>query len=174
MAGSAQLAQTEQEKLQTLAAGADQRPELVLLVEGSWAGEADTIGLKEAAFEVRMAEMEPSRELFESMFLETQPREALDALLAENTATDEATGEPVLDETAYYRDLRAKLIEAQPVDAAEVEALAGARAETIREFLVNVSGIDPSRVQVLEPVPVEPSGERWVRCRLDVAAGRSE
>jgi len=105
------------------------------------------------------------------MFLDTQPREALDALLAENTATDEATGEPALDETAYYRDLRAKLIEAQPVDAAEVEALAGARAETIREFLVNVSGIDPSRVQVLEPVPVEPSGERWVPCRLDVAAG---
>ncbi len=171
-AGSAELEPTARDKLQTLAAGADQRPELVLLVEGTWDADADTTGLKEAAFELRMAEQEATLELFESMFLETGSREALEALASQNRAVDQSTGEQALDETAYYRELRAALIEAQPVDAAQLQALAAARAEATRSFLIEGQGIDHGRVRIIDPVALEkPTGDGWVRCRLDVEAG---
>jgi hypothetical protein len=172
-AGSAELESNATGKLETLAVGADQRPEVALLVEGTWDAEADTSGLKEAAFEALLEEREPSRELFESMYREAASQEAIDALAAQNTTTDEETGEPALDDTAYYRDLRAALIEAQPVGAAEVQALASARAEAIRTFLVDSQEMDPARVRVLDAVAAEkPSEDGWVRCRLDVDAGR--
>jgi hypothetical protein len=171
-AGSAELESNATGKLETLAAGADQRPELVLLVEGSWDAEADASGLKEAAFEAQLAEQEPSRELFETMYREDASQEALDALVAQHTTTDEETGEPAFDETAYYRELRAALIEARPVEAAEVRALAGARAEAISAFLVDQQGIDSARVRIIDPVAIEESsGDGWVRCRLDVDVG---
>jgi hypothetical protein len=106
------------------------------------------------------------------MYLETASRESLDALRAQYTATDEDSGEEVLDETAYFRDLRAALIEAQPLDPSEIQALAGARAEAVRAFLVDTQAIDPARVRVIDSIPVEePSGDEWVRCRLDVETG---
>jgi hypothetical protein len=171
-AGSEVLGNNANAKLQTLAAGADQRPELVLLVQGAWDPVADAIGLKKAAFEALTAEEEITRELYESMYLETASRESLDALRAQYTATDEDSGEEVLDETAYFRDLRAALIEAQPLDPSEIQALAGARAEAVRAFLVDTQAIDPARVRVIDSIPVEePSGDEWVRCRLDVETG---
>ena len=171
-AGSAELEVTATDRLSILAAGAAQRPELALLVEGTWDPEGDATGLKEIAFEAQVAEQQASLELFESMYRKTASREALDALRAQNMTTDESTGEQVLDETAYYRDLRAALIEAQPVDAAEVQALASARAEAVRAFMVDGQGIDPVQVRIIDPVAVEePSGDGWVRCRLDVDAG---
>jgi hypothetical protein len=171
-AGSSELESAAAGKLETLASGADQRPELVLLVEGTWDAEADATGLKEASFEALLAEQEPSRELFESLYREVASQEALDALMAQNTKTDDATGEATLEETAYYRELRAALIDAQPVDAAEVQGLAGARSEAIRAFLAENAGMDPARVRVLDPVAAESTSEDgWVRCRLDVDTG---
>jgi hypothetical protein len=170
-AGSAELELTALDRLRTLAAGADQRPELVLLIEGSWDAEADTAGLKEAAFEARIAEQEASRELFEAMYLEVGSQETLQNLQSQSMSVDESTGEQALDETAYYRDLRAALIEAQPVDAAGLQTLADDRAEAIRTFLVEGGGVDPARLRIIESVAAEkPSASGWVRCRLDVEA----
>lgn len=168
-AGSAALETTGVDKLTTLAAGAGQRPELILLVEGAWAFEADSIALKELVFEEQLAGQQASLELFESMYLQAISSESLDSLRAENMKADETTGEQVLDETSYYLDLRSALIEAQPVDPAAVQALAGARAEAIRAFLVDESGIAAGRVRIIEPASLEESqDDGWVRCRLDV------
>jgi len=170
--GSAELDQAATDRLTILASGAAQRPALVLLVEGAWDAEADALGLKEAAFESRMAEVEASREVYESMYLEIASSDSLDALRAENMTNDETTGEQVLDETSYYRSLREAMIEAQPVDQAAITALADARAEAIRSFLVDEQDIDPARVRIVDPVAVEESpDDGWVRCRLDVDAG---
>jgi hypothetical protein len=190
-AGSSDLETTAVEKLQTLAAGADQRPELVLEVAGAWDPEADSLALREASFdaliEERLAagdvpeedrELTASLEMLESLGVERLGAEQLESMRAEHTAaptdfgdTDESA-EPVLDETAYYRDLRTALIEAQPIDPTAVTALGAARSEAIRGFLVEDSGIDSARVRLLEAAPIDEStGDRWVRCRLDVAAG---
>jgi len=190
-AGSSELGTTAVDKLQTLAAGVEQRPELALQVAGAWDAEADALALKQAAFEAMITErlagedvpeedreLTASLDLLESVGLERLGAEQLQALRAQHTVAspeaedaDESAG-PVLDETAYYRDLRTALFEAQPIDPAAVPALGAARAEAIRAFLVDETGIDPARVQLLEPAVVEEStGEKWVRCRLDVAAG---
>ena len=187
-AGSAELGTTAADKLGTLAAGVDQRPELVLQVEGAFDPEADAEALQEAALEALIAERQtgdeaaaggaPSLQLLEELYREAVTGEDLETVRARYVTTGEAaegeTAEPVLDETAYYRDLRAALAAAQPVDDERLRELGSARAEAIRALLVDGSGIDPSRLQVLEPVPVEPSGERWVRCELEVAAGGGE
>jgi hypothetical protein len=172
-AGSAELEVTATDRLTTLAAGAEQRPELILVVEGAWDEATDTAGLKEIAFEAQMEGQQASLELFESMYRETASGEAIDALRAQNMTADESTGEQVLDETAYYRDLQAALIEAQPIDMAAVQALGAARAEAVRSYMVDTAGIDSGRVRVVEPVAVEEGeGEDdWVRCRLDIDTG---
>jgi len=168
-AGSAILENSATGKLRTLAAGVDQRPELVLVIEGAWDAETDAFGLKEAAFEARIADLEVSREVFESMYLETASSDNLDALHAQNMTTDASTGEQVFDETSYYHALRKALIEAQPVDQSAIAALADARAEAVRACLVDDQGIDPARVRVTNPVAIkESSDDGWVRCRLDV------
>ncbi|MEJ2582865.1 MAG: hypothetical protein P8127_14720, partial [Acidobacteriota bacterium] len=155
-----------------LASGAAQRPALVLLVEGVWDPTADASALKEVAFEAKMADQEASVELFESMYRGTASGEGLDTLRAQNMKKDEDSGEQVLDETAYYHDLRTALIEAQPVDEGAVQALAATRAQAVRRFMVEGQDIDPARVRIIDPVAVEESpDDGWVRCRLDVDAG---
>jgi hypothetical protein len=166
-AGEAELGGNATDKLATLVAGAEQRPELILLVEGSCDLEADTLALKHAAFETALVtrgiEGELNLDQLESLYLETGSRDALDGL---RTGSE---GEEGLDETAYYRDLRDAVIEAQVVDPASVKALAVARAEAIRTFIVEHEAGDDSRVRVIDPVEVETStGGGWVRCRLDV------
>ena len=184
-AGSAELKITAVDKLSTLAAGAEERPELILQVEGVYDPDTDTVALQEMALEAMIAERQggdpaategsPSLELLEELYRESSAAEDLEAIRARHTTAGEAaegeTAEPVLDETGYYRDLRAALVAVQLIDEMQLRGLGSARAEAIRAFLVDGSGIGAARVQVLEPVAVEPSGERWVRCQLDVAAG---
>ena len=169
-AGDAELGGNAADKLATLVAGAEQRPELTLLVGGSFDPEADTFALKEAAFDSavadRSAEGEVTVDLLESLYRDAASGEAL----AELRAGYE--GEDGLDETAYHRALRDAAIDAQVADPVAVETLAGARAEAIRAFIVEREGGDDSRVRVIDPVAVETStGGGWVRCRLDVEAG---
>ena len=170
-AGSSELEVTAADKLGVVAAGIGQRPEIVLLVEGAWDPAADRMALKEAAFEAAVAERAVSLELLEELYRKSGSAEPLDALRTRNMTTDEDTGGQVLDETAYHRDLQAALIEAQPVDAAGIEALAAARAEAVRAFLVDSQGLDQARVRVIDAVAIEESSEDgWVRCRLDVVS----
>ncbi len=185
-AGGADL-KTAIDKLRTLAAGALERPALVLQIEGAWDDEADSAAIREAAFETLVAErlaangaaveemeLTASLELLEALYLENTTGEQLAALRAQYTTVPPEGEEapPVLDETAYYRDLRGALIDAQPVDPAVVQALGPARAEVIRAFLVDEAGLASSQVQILDAVALEPSGDGWVRCRLDVGAGQ--
>jgi len=173
-AGSSELESNAGDKLGTLAAGAGQRPELVLLVEGTVDPEADARALKEASLEAVTAEQQggvagpASLELLESLYSDAASREALSELRVQY----EAGGGTAIDETAYYRDLHAAVIEAQPVDPAAVQALAGARAEAIRAFLVDELGVAAGRVRIIDPVTLEESqDDKWVRCRLDVDTG---
>lgn len=170
-AGSAELGSNATGKLTTLVAGAEQRPGLVLLLEGSWDPDADRSALKELAFSTELERRQgeagdrPSIEVLEAFFRDLASVDALAELRARHE-TDRA-----LDETAYDRDLRAAVVEAQTVDPASVEALAGARADAIFAFITEAQGGDSPRVRITDPVAAEAgSGDGWVRCRLDVAA----
>jgi hypothetical protein len=175
-AGSAELGGTSESKLRTLAAGAEQRPELVLVVAGAWEPEVDAAALREVSFESLLAERATEAasrvDVLESLYRESAIPERLEALRARYTSGEEAVGEtPAFDETAYYRELRRLLIEAQPVGDSDLQALGAARAEAIRALLVDEVGVGAARVRVVDSIELKPAGEEWVRVELEVAAG---
>ncbi len=180
-AGSAALDERAVTKLDTLAAGLAERPALALAIVGVWDAEADGAALRAQALDAALAArgVTPEQmdtvvplESLEALYSETVAEPTLEALRGEHTTADpESPDSPgTLDEVDYRRALREKLLAAQPVDPAAVEALAPARAEAVRTHLVDAGGLEGSRVKVLEPSPSETPGDDWVRCRLEVTA----
>jgi hypothetical protein len=179
-AGSTTLDEQQSGKLATLASGLAERPALGLGIVGVFDPEADATALKVEAFEAALVTAGVTQEeldtvipldALESAYRTTITDPDLDTLRAQHmppSEREEAAGE--LDEIAFRRAMRDALIAVQPIDAATVEALGSARAETIRSALVDTGGIDSARVQVLEAEPAESTGGDWVRCRMEVEA----
>jgi hypothetical protein len=179
-AGTSALDDRQADKLKTLAAGLAERPTLGLGVVGVVDPEGDAAALQTEAFEAALVGAGVAQEEIETvipldsleqLYRSTVDEPPLDSLRTQHTSPAEGEeGAGALDEIGYRRALRAALIAAQPVDPAAVEALAPARAETIREHLVDVGGLGAERVRLLEPETSETPGESWVACRLEVAA----
>ena len=187
-AGTAVLGEQAIDNLGTLAAALAERPTLALSVDASYDPDADRRGLGEAAFREEVQSRGVSEEDFEiaiptevleSIYLDRFVAGDLDILRAQHTAAPKQGAETALDEVAYRGAVRDALIASQPIDDAAVAALAPARAEAIRVFLVDQTGLDPTRVTVNpESTVVEPQqqgtaasgSQRWVRCQLELAA----
>jgi hypothetical protein len=179
-AGSVALEEREAAKLDTLAAGLTQRPELVLDVVGAVAPEADAAALQRQAFEealiaegVSQEEIETiiPIETLERLYVATVAGASSDALRAIHMQAPEAEGaEATLDEPAYRQDMRDTITAAQPVDQLTVNALASQRAEAIRAYLVEQGGLDAVRVTIAAEPSSEPVEGNWVRCELEIAA----
>jgi hypothetical protein len=181
-AGSAEFDERAAAKLGTLAAGLAVRPALTLGIAGAWDPEVDTAALRARALDAALAargvtpeqlETVVPLEIFEALYSETVAEPTLEVLRGEHTTADPESpdGPGTLDEIAFRRSLRERMLAAQPVDPAALEALAAARAEAVRAHLVDAGGLDGARVGVLDPAPAQGSGGDWVRCRLEVAAG---
>jgi hypothetical protein len=162
-----------------LAGGLNERPALVLVINGSYDVEADGLGLREAAFRQELlARGVPAEdvnvivplELMESLYVERNSIAALDALRLQHTPAPAEGATPVLDEVAYRLAMRGALTASQPLADGAVAALASARAEAIRAFLVDQAGIDPARVSVAPEPDVLEGSESWVRCQLELSA----
>jgi hypothetical protein len=178
-AGSAELRQNAVDKLRALAAGADQRPRLILQIAGVWDEPVDVPAMQEARVEAMLAERAPADtavvgpplDAVVSLASEQLPVEQIAALREQSMTASADGGQTTLDETKYYHALREALIPAQTIDSAALQALAGARAESIRALLVDELGADPGRLELLESAAVEkPSDDRWVRLELEIAA----
>ena len=75
----------------------------------------------------------------------------------------EASNEAKFDALAYRNNLAEKVIAAQSITNEELKAIANARAEAVRDALVNSSesGISADRVRIREPQEVDSvEGER--------------
>jgi hypothetical protein len=188
--GSVELADGARRNLDTLAGALAERPTLALTINGTYDPEVDRPGLQLAALREELLAQGVTEEEFdtiipldklESLYSSRHSAAEFDALQAQYTSAAEAEGtEPVFDEVAYRDGLREALIASQPVDPGMVAALAPARVEAIRAYLVEQAGLDPARVRVApEPTVEEPEeketaatgSERWVRCKLELAAG---
>ncbi len=178
--GSAVLEERERAKLDTLAAGMAQRPELALEIMGAFDAEADAAALQEQAFHEALIADGVTREqidtiipleALERLYTETLAGASLDALRAAHTQPPAGEGaQATLDESAYRQQMRDTITAAQPVDAATVASLASQRADAIRVSLVEQGGLDPARVTVAAEPVSEPVDGSWVRCQLEVAA----
>ncbi len=170
-AGSAVLEEHVAANLSTLAKALEQRPALELEIEGTIDEEADASSLREMAFVAEVGEGEqadiPTAKL-EKMYAAKSSGAELEAFREQHTSS---TVDGALDEVAYREALRTGVVEAQPIDDSLVQALAPARADAIRAFLVDQAGVDPSRVKVLTETATIDTGEQRVSCRLAVAPG---
>jgi len=105
------------------------------------------------------------------MFTERFAAAELDALRVQYTTPAAAEGAaPVLDEVAYRLAVREALVTSQPLADGAVAALALARAEAIRAFLVEQAMLDPARVSIASEPQVQTGSSGWVRCQLELAA----
>ncbi len=180
--GDAELTPPEREKLAQLAEALTLRPNLGLIVPGVVAVEADTAALKTDRVDVRIdagvealgadvALLERRRRVLESLYTQANPVQLLDPLRAEFIQPQDPVNPqspPMLDETAYLAALREQLIEAEPVNEGDLDALAGARAQVIRETLTGNGMVAPGRVELGEHMSASLNDVGWVPLQLEL------
>jgi hypothetical protein len=179
-AGSAALEDRAAQNLDVLASGLAERPALALTVDGSYDEAADAAGLRAAAFRGEVLARGVTAEDFdiaipldalEAMYSERMSPAELDAVRVKHTAAPAEEGaESVFDEVAYRGEIRESLEASQPIEDGAVAALAPARAEVIRAYLVDQGGVDPARVSVAPEPEILTDSDRWVKCQLELAA----
>jgi len=76
----------------------------------------------------------------------------------------------VLDEVKLYAEMRRELTAAQPVDAAELRALAQQRAMAIKNLLVQAAAVEEGRVFLLEVEEKAKVDDGQVRVELQLGA----
>jgi len=180
--GRTGLSEEEQAKLEALARALQQRPGLCLEVRGTYHGGEDGRGLREARWEKRLARArgtaEPrggkkEAELLETLFVEqfgngelVDLRERFEPTLAPS----EGPAKRGFDRAGYLRALRDRLIDAQPLEEAELRQLAMDRATAVKTYLVETAGVEDTRIFILEARPVEAAQEGGVRAQLSLTS----
>jgi uncharacterized protein involved in outer membrane biogenesis len=186
--GQADLTPPEREKLVKLAEALDLRPELELELQGVTDPEADTAALKtarvETAIELRLTEQgsadgdemlltERRRKTIEQLTKERLESVDLKAVRNENQHAkdpDEPEGRQVLDEPAYAAALTALLTEAEPVSQDDLDALALARAESVRESITTDGQLAANRVTVMTAQTSELNEAGWIPMQLQLSS----
>jgi len=186
--GSAALTPPERQKLSKLGEALNMRPQLALLATGVVDPQADRRALQMLATRARidaaLAERSEDQDAPQTMLGERR-RAAIEALftadfpetgLAEVRSQfqrpveeDDAGGATRLDETAYVAELEQRLIDAAPVDEAQLQALGRDRAQRVSGWLVDNAGIDASRIAVGETATGS-ADSGWIAMELEVTA----
>lgn len=195
--GRAVLLPPARGKLIELSDALDKRPMLGLRIRGGYDPEVDAQALKERLIRNRVeakkdkalkAGEEPGPIIFhspetqkalEEVFLEHGSPEVFEALQAEfGKSLPEKTALDAEERAAawadFYRDLYRRIEEKMEVPGDRIRELAEARGLAIRRFLVEERRIDPSRLDVLEPLRTSESGGREVKSRLSLDVKRQE
>lgn len=187
LAGRADLTPPEMEKIALLQKALRERPELAIEVSGGFVAAVDVPALQYQRLrgavlerigdgiplegeEIRLLDAR-LRSALEALFAERFPETPLDSLKAAHTAppAEDAEAEAVLDQLAYAADLRDRLLASEPIGQAELEELANARAQGIREAFLANGEFTADRITIVAPAEAEPEGEDWVVMELGLA-----
>lgn len=169
-AGSAVLASHVTANLTTLAKALADRPELGVEVAGTFDPQSDVAGLREAAL-YRELGVEPGGEAAIPLReLESRMESETSASLVATSRGQYMSDDGTLDEAGFRELLWTQLLETQQVSEADAKALAPARAEAIRAYLVDQQGVDSSRVAVMPDAVTVETGDSKVRCQLSLRA----
>ncbi|MDZ7669739.1 MAG: DUF748 domain-containing protein [Gammaproteobacteria bacterium] len=186
--GSAALTPPERQKLSKLGEALNMRPQLALQVNGVVAPQTDRKALQTLATRARIdaalaerSDGEDSagtmlgdrrRAAIEALFTEDFPETSLAEVRAQfqrPVEEDGEDGEMRLDETAYVAELEQRLIDAAPMDEAQVQALGQERAQRISDWLAENADIDPARITLGETTTTS-ADSGWIAMELDVTA----
>ncbi|MEJ2384680.1 MAG: hypothetical protein P8Y54_09810, partial [Xanthomonadales bacterium] len=189
LAGRTDLTPPELEKIAKLSEALQQRPQLVVEIGGVYDAAVDTpmlqfFRLRETVWERLGREADESsdessddmlaaeyRGVLENLHRERFPDTELETIRAAHRSVpaDDPEAEPRFDELAYAADLRDRLLESEPVGAAELNALAQARATAIRDAFLATGVLSEERLRLVEPAAVESEDDEWVALELAVA-----
>ena len=173
--GRADLTPPEREKVGKVAEALVLRPNLALTVHGVMATQVDAHALQEAALRARLEERVGDADsagrlkVVQAMVEESIPDLALEPLRVQFTRAPVPGAEIAFDETAYLNALIEKLIDAEPLEADAVDALALARASAVRDALVTNASLDAARITDAASLQVEPTNDGSVPLRLELA-----
>ncbi|MEA1648901.1 DUF748 domain-containing protein [Nitrospirillum sp. BR 11164] len=182
--GRADLAPPEQEKIVHLAQALGARPQLVLVVPGVVAPDADKAQLQADALDARMAQaladhytLEGQRQFLEARFSERLGADQLPPLRDSFTRTPaaapgaKAPPAPVLDETGYVTALHDRVAKTEPVAEQALKALAQARATAVAGALKQrVPTLDAKRLSLRGEVQAKVDGEGLIPLKLEAAS----
>jgi hypothetical protein len=181
--GSSEVAPPQRDRLDQLRAALDQRPELALELPAPYAPDADRPALQrqraraamverlnEAGIEVANPSLEAAETsaTLEAMFTDRYPQRALTDV-RERFTTAEEDETPEFDAAAYREHLATEVTAAQTVTEEDLEALAQARADAVRNFILGAGDtpeIGPDRVRWMAPIEVEADGTVVLEIRL--------
>lgn len=187
-AGQAEISPPDREQLVKLAEAMRQRPELRLDVAGTYAVAIDKPALQTRQVDERIEQGVAGLPSDEDAIITTQRRQVMERMAAQSAVVvdplalqqefsripegeDPEKATAVLDETAYLEALRQKLIDAEPVSDAALQALAQARSDAVVAQLGGDGSAGPLPLvqQAAVAVDVEDGGE--VPMELKVEAG---
>jgi len=189
--GAEVLSAAEQEKVTKLGTALGERPALRLEIRGACNADADAPILRAAKFAAlagERARRDPAKytsapggtgfapRLLRDLYSESQGAAALEAFEQRfRVPKMDKNGQPhpkdtVLDEVKLYAEMRRELTAAQPVDAAELRALAQQRAMAIKNLLVQAAAVEEGRVFLLEVEEKAKVDDGQVRVELQLGA----
>jgi len=193
LAGRSDLTPPQREQIAKLVEALNQRPQLALELAGTHDPGIDRPALqRERALAALRARMEADGDEVEDLSLtDTRARETLRAMFREaypetdlaavrerfvSPPEDDPEAEPALDPVAFHAHLARRVVAAQPVAAADLRALAAARAQAIADALLaggddagSGGGLDSGRVRVGDPQSVEAEGDKRIPVEIGLA-----
>jgi membrane-bound inhibitor of C-type lysozyme len=184
--GRGDLSPPEREKVAKIAEALAMRPQLVLQVSGVYEPGADGAVLRSDMVDARIDERievasdgdeemyaDLRREVIEQLFTEsmtdTDPAVVLSEVRAATTAVNE-TGESQFDELAFAEALRDKLVDMQPVTETDLLALAEARAQSVRQAMLESDAGIAARVVSAEAATGESDDDGNIRMQVRLSA----
>lgn len=186
--GRSDLTPPEIEKVGKLELALQQRPELSIEIAGVVDRKLDSIALKKiklvnAATEILGEEIdtrndqsillqERFRGLVISMFRERFPDVDTQTIKAGFTTLPESGSQKdaIVDELAYANALWKRLLDSEVIKDEDLLALAGARADSIREAFISNDDSMRDRVVIIGPREVESGDSTWIKLELSVAS----
>ncbi|MFO7982591.1 MAG: hypothetical protein R6V08_03975, partial [Desulfuromonadales bacterium] len=173
--GSSEVAPPQRKGLDQLRAALEKRPELALELPAPYAPDADRPALQrqraraamvdrldQAGIDVANPSLKAAAtiETLEAMFADRYPQRAL-ADVREHFTTAEEDEAPEFDAVAYREHLATEVTAAQTVTEEDLEALAQARTDAVRTFILgegDAPAIEPDRLRSVAPIEVDANG----------------
>ncbi len=172
-AGKSEAAEAQADKLTKVAEALAKRPQLTVSLRGIAVPAIDDPALKQQRLEAALAEQEiaypiaaSDRKKFFSWFEKSTGRDVGD-LRKELKAA-----QPDIDKAALEAQMQKRLLDSllrrQRVGADDLDRLARARSEQVRELMV-AAGVDPNRLFILDPSVAEEQNQE-PSCKLELDA----